>query len=88
MKSKLSRKEAQEIIDNFFIKKAKYEPKYVKKTKRLAMKYNIKLGPYRRLFCKKCYSDIRTSKTSINNGYKTTICDKCAYKSRRKIKIY
>ncbi len=53
MKTSLSRKEAQEKIDEFFLKE-KFTAEEAKKAKRLAMKFNIKLGKYRKEFCKKC----------------------------------
>ena len=59
MKSNLSRREAQEEIDEFFRQKKTFDEKKVRKMKRLAMKYNIKLGPYRKFFCKKCFADLR-----------------------------
>ena len=81
---KESRKEAQDKIDYFF-RRAELDAKYVRKIKRLAMKYNIKLGKYRRRFCKSCFSDLRDSSIRINKGYKTVICKTCEEKSRFKI---
>jgi ribonuclease P protein subunit RPR2 len=53
MKNQLSRSEAKNKIEEFF-QKDYFTPKEIKKIKRLARKYNIKLGPFRKKFCKKC----------------------------------
>ena len=84
MKKQLSRTDVQEKIDEFF-RQDELEAKYVKKIKRLAMKYNIKLGKYRRRFCKSCFSDLRDSIIRINKGYKTIICKNCEEKNRFRI---
>jgi RNase P subunit RPR2 len=83
MKKKLSRNEVREKIDEFFRQKD-LDPKYVKKIKRLAMKYNIKLGVYRRLFCKKCFSDLRDGSVRVTKSYKSVTC-KCGERTKWKI---
>ena len=85
MKKKLTKKEAQKKIDEFFRQTEKLDPKYVKKVKRLAMAYNIKLGVHRKMFCKKCFGDLRRSKTRIKRGYKIVECPACKEKIRWKI---
>ena len=65
MKKKLTRKEAKEKIEDFFKQEKELDPKYVKKIKRLAMAYNIKLGAYRKKFCKKCFNDLRKAKMKV-----------------------
>ena len=83
MKTDLNKKEAQEKIDNFF-KKEDFTPEDIKKIKRLAMKFNIKLRLYKKTFCKKCLSRLE-GKLRINKMYKTIECKNCRYKNRFKI---
>ena len=85
MEKKLSRKEAEKLIEDYFSNK-NLDKEKTRKIKRLAMKHNIKLKKYRKRFCKKCYSDTGKVKSRINNGYKTTECVECGFKSRWKIK--
>ena len=87
MKKKLSRQEAQEKIKEFFYEKEELDPKYVKKIKRLAMRYNIKLGRYRRRFCKKCYSDLKYNheKIRITKTHKIVECRRCGFRNRWKL---
>lgn len=73
----LSRTKAKERIDEFF-QCSSFSADEVKKIKRLVMKYNIKLGSYRRLFCKKCLSELR-GKIRIKKTHKMVICEKCKY---------
>ncbi len=82
MKKELSKTQAQEKINNFF--KEDFTSDEMKKIKRLAMKYKIRLGNLRKNFCKKCLSKIK-GEISINKGYKTIICSSCSYKNRYKI---
>ncbi len=83
MKKTLSRLEAEEEI-RFFFNKNSFSSDDVKKIKRLAMKYKIKLKKYRKLFCKKCLSQLR-GKTRTAKNYKTIGCEKCDHKNRFKI---
>ena len=83
MKTNLNKKEAQEKIDNFF-KREDFTAKEAKKIKRLAMKFNIKLGLHKRAFCKKCFSRLE-GKFSINKMYKTIECKNCGYKNKIRI---
>ena len=84
MKKRLSKTEAKEKIDSFF-KKSDFTTEEVKKIKRLAMKFNIKLKDYRKKFCKKCLSKLK-GKTRIFKNYKTVECSMCSYKNRWRIK--
>jgi RNase P subunit RPR2 len=84
MIKKLSRKEALEKIDNFF-RQTELHPNDVKKIKRLAMKYNLKLGKYRRRFCKKCLNDLRSGRIRVTKCYKTVVCGVCWERNRWKI---
>ncbi len=74
MKKKLTRKEAEEKIRKFFADK--HNAKEVRKIKRLAMAYNIKLRGLRKLFCQKCYSmDLKMRR--IKNKIRTVECSNC-----------
>jgi len=83
MKKSLSRSQAQSKIDSFFQKES-FSAEEVKKIKRLAMKYKIKLGPHRKSFCKKCLSQLK-GKLRISKTHKTIICESCSTKNRIKI---
>ena len=83
MKSKLHKNEVERIIKNFFEKDA-FSADELKKIKRIAMKFNIKLGIYRKSFCKQCLSQLR-GRISIKKGYKSIICANCGHKNRYRI---
>jgi len=83
MKKSLSKSQAKEKANEFF-KQETFTPKKLKKIKRLAMKYNIKLKNERKLFCKKCFHKLK-GKTRITKHYKTITCNNCQYKNRHKI---
>ncbi len=83
VKIKVNRKEAEQRIKNFF-NRDKFSADDVRKIKRLAMKFNIKLGEYRKSFCGKCMSPLH-GKLRINKGYKTVECASCGFKNRWKI---
>jgi RNase P subunit RPR2 len=83
MKIKMSRTEAGKTIDRFFLQE-RFSSEEVRKIKRLAMKFNIKLGKYRKLFCKNCLLKLR-GKLRINNGHKTIVCENCGCKNMYKI---
>jgi len=80
MKTNLSKTQAKEKI-NLFFRQRNFEAKDVKKIKRLAMKFRIRLGDYRKLFCKKCLSKLK-GKTRVTKFYKTIECENCDYKNR------
>lgn len=86
MKKGLSRTEAQEKINELFGKGREFSADEVKKIKRLAMKYNIKLGSYRKLFCKKCFSFLK-GKTRITKAYKIIECGRCRAVNRQRIRF-
>ena len=82
---KLHKREAKKEVSDFFKNIKNKSPKEIKKIKKLAMKYNIKLREKRKLFCKKCYSaDLRIK--SLKNKMKTIECKDCENISRYKIK--
>ena len=85
---KLSKKDAEKEIKQFFKNLKNKTPREVKKIKRLAMKYNIKLKELRKLFCKKCYSifNAKNSEIRIKKGIKIVKCKKCGCVNRWKMK--
>lgn len=83
MKTELNKTEAKQKIDKFF-QSSDFTPEQLKKIKRIAMKFNIKLGNYRKLFCKKCLHPM-AGKLSISKSHKTIVCKYCNF--RNKIRI-
>ena len=86
MKSKLSKTETKEEIEKFFSNIEKKTVKEVKKIKNLAMKYNIKLGEKKRLFCRKCLHPFIQPSIHVKAGFIRINCNKCENKSKFKIK--
>jgi len=84
MKKKLTRKVAEQKIHEFFSKKD-LDAEHVKKIKRLAMSYNIKLGLHRKRFCRKCLNDLKRGKVRISKTHKTVECINCGEKNKWKI---
>jgi len=84
MKKEISKKEAEENIESFF-KKRDFSAEEVKKIKRLAMKFKIKLRDKRRNFCKSCLNKLE-GKIRITKKHKTIICKSCSYKNKFKLK--
>jgi RNase P subunit RPR2 len=80
---KISKQAAKKKIDEFF-QRNNFSAEDVKKIKKLAMKYNIKLGVYRKKFCKKCFSKL-TGKTRVSAGRKIVICDSCGFENSFKL---
>ena len=83
MKKELSKSEAQILINDFF-KKPTFTSNEVRKIKRLAMKYKIKLNYQRKQFCKSCLNQLK-GKISVTKNSKTVICSNCNYKNKFKI---
>jgi RNase P subunit RPR2 len=83
VKIKTSKVGAERKIDEFFTKKD-FTSEEVRKIKRLAMKFKIRLSKHRAEFCKKCLAKLR-GRTRVSKIYKTIICEKC--NSLNKIKI-
>jgi RNase P subunit RPR2 len=84
---KLSREEIIAKIKELLSKKP--NQKEIKKTKKLAMSKNIKLGNLRKKFCKKCniLFDSKNSEIRIKKGFKTIKCKKCNYVNKWKMKV-
>ena len=72
----MTRKEAEEKINNFFKDIKSKNKEQIRKIKRLAMHYNIKLGEKRKKFCKFCYSP-KLKMKRIKKRIKTVICENC-----------
>ncbi|MEK6898921.1 MAG: hypothetical protein AABW79_02370 [Nanoarchaeota archaeon] len=84
MKKELSKSEAREKIREFF-EQEELDADEVKKIKRLAMKFNIKLDRLRARFCKRCCVDLKDSKIRVSKNHKTISCKKCNYLNKIKI---
>jgi len=82
---KQTKSEAEQEIKEFFKDLKNKDPKDIKKIKRLAMHYNLKLGEKRKKFCKKCFST-KLKVKSIKNGLKIVECQDCKKISRWKVK--
>jgi len=82
MKKSKSKLEAEKQINDFFNNIKEKSLKDVKKIKRLAMSYKIKLGEKRKLFCKKCLMPYKNPKIRIKNKTKIVICENCKSISR------
>ncbi|MDP3027499.1 MAG: hypothetical protein Q8N63_07360 [Nanoarchaeota archaeon] len=79
----MNKKEAGEFIDEFFRKKHSSEE--VRKIKKLAASFQIKLKDKRKLFCKKCFS-MNLKVLGIKNKIKRVTCQDCGNIMRWKIK--
>ena len=82
---KLSKTEAEKEIKEFFKKARNKNPKEIKDIKKLAMRYNIKLGELKKKFCKKCYSP-RLKVIGLKNKIKKVLCENCGEVNRYKLK--
>ena len=84
---KIPKKEAEKQIEDFFLDIKNKTPEEIKKMKRLAMSYNIKLGEKKKLFCKKCFTPYSgKEEIRINKGIKSIKCGNCGYINRWRIK--
>ena len=86
MSKKLSKSNAETLINNFFKNTNKKDSKQIKKIKKAAMNKNLKLNEKRKLFCKKCLSPYKNNKIRIKKGFKIINCKKCGKINRWKIK--
>ncbi|MDP3881903.1 MAG: hypothetical protein Q8Q31_03435 [Nanoarchaeota archaeon] len=85
MRRDINKRQAMEEINEFF-KQEEFTSENMKKIKRMAMKYKIRLGEYRRMFCKKCLSKLK-GKTTIRKGYKNIKCRVCGATNRQRINL-
>ena len=81
----LSKTDALQKIQEYF-SKDNLDAGQTKKIKKLAMAHRIRLGDYRKRFCKKCYYDLKTGKVSISKEYKKVLCLNCGKRNGWKIK--
>ena len=86
MKKKKSKKQVLNYIEEFFKDINSKKPEQIKKTKKIAMAYNLSLGEKRKLFCKKCFNPYQLSRVRIRKNIKINECNNCKYISRWKIK--
>lgn len=79
----LSKTEAKKKIEEYFSRN-KIESEETRKIKKIAMKHRIRLGEYRKRFCKKCYADLRNAKVRVTRNSKIVNCPSCnsAYRFR------
>jgi len=83
MKTTLSKTEVQKKIDELF-KRNSFSPEEVKKIKRLAMHYKIKLKDYRKSFCKSCLHKLE-GKIRMSKTHKIVECKYCNYRNKFKL---
>ncbi len=83
MRKHLSKTEAENKIAEFF-QHPQFTQASAKKIKRLAMKHRINLKQYKKLFCKKCLSQLKGS-IRVSKTHKTIICNICKNKNKFKI---
>ena len=86
MKKSISRPEAEKIIGEFFGNIKDKSSNDVKKIKRLAMSYKIKLGERRKLFCKKCLMPYKIPRIRVKDKVKAIKCGSCGSTSRWRMK--
>ncbi|MEM3405606.1 MAG: hypothetical protein QW117_01370 [Candidatus Pacearchaeota archaeon] len=85
-KRKLNKKNVEKIINYFFSNTKDKTSKDIKKIKRLAMKYNIKLKDKRKKFCKYCLNPYSgKERIRIKKKMKIIICEKCGKVNRWEI---
>ena len=88
MSEKLSKQESEKKINEFFVNIKDKKPNEIKKIKKLAMRYNIKLKDKKKLFCKRCFSvfNSRNTEIRIRKGFKVVKCKNCEGRFRFRIK--
>ncbi|MBU2104616.1 MAG: hypothetical protein KKF67_02470 [Nanoarchaeota archaeon] len=86
MKTRLSKKEIEERLEEFFSDVKNKTQKEIAKIKRLAMSKNILLKEKRKLFCKKCLSPYKNPKIRIRSKIKSVTCENCGYIGRWRLK--
>ncbi len=84
MKKSISKTEALMKIREYF-EKDNLSTEKTRKMKRLAMKFNIKLGRYRARFCKKCLGDLKHGKVRVTKTHKVVVCE-CGHVNKIRIK--
>jgi RNase P subunit RPR2 len=82
---KISKKDTEIKIKEFFLNIENKSPVEIKKIKKLAMNKNIALKEKRKLFCKKCLTLYKNPKIRINKKMKSIWCEKCGNIKRWKL---
>jgi len=86
MKEKLTKKEIENVRDEFFSNIKSKTPKEIMKMKKLANSKRVCLRHQKRLFCTSCFEAyLGNEKIRISNGFKTITCDKCGKIRRVKL---
>lgn len=80
----MNKKEAGKKIEDFFENIKEKNPEEIRKVKRLAMHYKIRLKEKRKKFCKYCYST-KLKVRKIAKNKKTLECESCGKLMRWKI---
>jgi len=83
MKTAMSKTQVQQKINEFFQKES-FSQDEMRKIKKLAMKYRIRLGKLKTKFCKNCFSQLK-GKIRISKKHKTIECEICKTKNKFKI---
>ena len=88
VKTDFTKKDIETKLQEFFGGNNVPTKQEIKKIKKLAMSKNIKLGDYRKKFCKKCYSffNSNNSEVKIKENIKVIRCKECGLVSRYKLK--
>jgi RNase P subunit RPR2 len=81
---KSSKSDAKKKIEEHFSQE-KLSLKQTKKIKKISMANRIRLGTFRKKFCKKCLSDLSLGKVRISKGRKIVVCGSCRYINKSKI---
>ena len=83
----ISKKDAERMIEDFFLDVKNKNSKQVKKIKSLAMNKKILLKEKRKLFCQKCLAPYSgKEKIRIKKGMKSIECTNCGKVNKWKIK--
>jgi len=85
MKEEISKSEAENKINEFFLDIINKTPKEIDKIKKLAMTKKTKLKEKRKFFCKYCSFPYKNSKIKIKNKMKSVTCQNCGKINRWKI---
>ncbi|PJE81351.1 hypothetical protein COU58_02620 [Candidatus Pacearchaeota archaeon CG10_big_fil_rev_8_21_14_0_10_32_42] len=86
MKKKISKNEAKEKIEKFFLEIKNKTPKEIKRIKNLSSNQKISLKGSKNLFCKNCLTPFQNNeKIRIKKESKTTECKNCGKINRFRI---
>lgn len=86
VREKISKGEAKETINEFFLNIKNKTPKEILKIKKLSMNKKIPLGNKKRLFCSSCLQSYSgKEKIRIKKGFKIIECANCGRVKRIKL---